>query len=96
MREKETLSLNELVVKQEREDRRREEFDAENMRLALKGLPLEEWKEDEDAEEDSTELVDEETILVGTEEEIEEEEEEEGDPLILESGRILVDFISLS
>ena len=95
LREKETLSLNELVVKQEREDSRREEFDAENMRLALKGLPLEEWKEDEDAEEDSTELVDEETILVGTEEEIE-EEEEEGDPLILESGRILVDFISLS
>ena len=94
LREKETLSLNELVVKQEREDSRREEFDAENMRLALKGLPLEEWKEDEDAEEDSTELVDEETILVGTEEEI--EEEEEGDPLILESGRILVDFISLS
>ena len=95
LREKETLSLNELVVKQEREDSRREEFDAENMRLALKGLPLEEWKEDEDAEEDSAELVDEETILVGTEEEIE-EEEEEGDPLILESGRILVDFISLS
>ena len=94
LREKETLSLNELVVKQEREDSRREEFDAENMRRALKGLPLEEWKENEDAEEDSTELVDEETILVGTEEEI--EEEEEGDPLILESGRILADFISLS
>ena len=96
LREKETLSLNELVVKQEREDSRREEFDAENMRRALKGLPLEEWKEDEIAEEDSTELVDEESILAGNEEEIEEEEEEEGDPLILESGRILADFISLS
>jgi len=95
LREKETLSLNELVVKQEREDSRREEFDAENMRRALKGLPLEEWKEDEIAEEDSTELVDEESILAGNEEE-EEEEEEEGDPLILESGRILADFISLS
>ena len=94
LREKETLSLNELVVKQEREDSRREEFDAENMRRALKGLPLEEWKEDEIAEEDSTELVDEESILAGNEEEI--EEEEEGDPLILESGRILADFISLS
>jgi len=94
LREKETLSLNELVVKQEREDSRREEFDAENMRRALKGLPLEEWKEDEIAEEDSTELVDEESILAGNEEE--EEEEEEGDPLILESGRILADFISLS
>ena len=93
LREKETLSLNELVVKQEREDSRREEFDAENMRRALKGLPLEEWKEDEIAEEDSTELVDEESILAGNEEE---EEEEEGDPLILESGRILADFISLS
>ena len=93
LREKETFSLNELVVKQEREDSRREEFDAENMRRALKGIPLEEWKED--AEEDSTEFTDEETILVDNEEE-EEEEEEEGDPLILESARILADFISLS
>ena len=95
LREKETFSLNELVVKQEREDSRREEFDAENMRRALKGIPLEEWKEDaeEDAEEDSTEFTDEETILVDNEEE---EEEEEGDPLILESARILADFISLS
>ena len=92
LREKETFSLNELVVKQEREDSRREEFDAENMRRALKGIPLEEWKED--AEEDSTEFTDEETILVDNEEE--EEEEEEGDPLILESARILADFISLS
>ncbi|MAX06945.1 MAG: tail-specific protease [Gammaproteobacteria bacterium] len=89
LREKETFSLNELVVKQEREDSRREEFDAENMRRALKGIPLEEWKED--AEEDSTEFTDEETILVDNE-----EEEEEGDPLILESARILADFISLS
>ncbi|MDC0221535.1 carboxy terminal-processing peptidase [Gammaproteobacteria bacterium] len=90
LREKETFSLNELVVKQEREDSRREEFDAENMRRALKGIPLEEWKED--AEEDSTEFTDEETILVDNEE----EEDEEGDPLILESARILADFISLS
>ena len=88
LREKETFSLNELVVKQEREDSRREEFDAENMRRALKGIPLEEWKED--AEEDSAEFTDEETILVDN------EEEEEGDPLILESARILADFISLS
>lgn len=88
LREKETFSLNELVVKQEREDSRREEFDAENMRRALKGIPLEEWKED--AEEGSTEFTDEETILVDN------EEEEEGDPLILESARILADFISLS
>ncbi len=90
LREKETFSLNELVVKQEREDSRREEFDAENMRRALKGIPLEEWKED--AEEGSTEFTDEETILVDNEE----EKEEEGDPLILESARILADFISLS
>jgi len=93
LREKETFSLNELVVKQEREDRRREEFDAENMRRALKGIPLEEWKEDEDAEENSTEFTDEETILVDNEEEI---KEEEGDPLILESARILADIISLT
>ena len=94
LREKETFSLNELVVKQEREDSRREEFDAENMRRALKGIPLEEWKENEDVEEGSTEFTDEETILVDNEEEI--EEEEESDPLILESARILADFISLS
>ena len=42
LREREEISLNEEVVKQEREDARKEEFEAENMRRALKGLPLEE------------------------------------------------------
>ncbi|MDD9896353.1 MAG: carboxy terminal-processing peptidase, partial [Gammaproteobacteria bacterium] len=50
LREREFLSLNEAVVKQEREDNRREEFDAENMRRALKGLPLREWVDEEEEE----------------------------------------------
>jgi carboxyl-terminal processing protease len=96
LRERETLSLNELVVKQEREDSRREEFDAENMRRALKGLPLEEWEEDEDSEEESPAVVSDDTSLADNAEDPADEEEEEDDPLILESGRILADFISLS
>ena len=54
LRKKELLSLNELQVKAEREQSRRSEFDAENMRRLLKGLPLNEWKED-DKEEDEAE-----------------------------------------
>ena len=45
------------MVKQEREDARKEEFEAENMRRALKGLPLEEWVEDEDIDEDSSDSL---------------------------------------
>src|SRR5690606_40405872 len=40
-----SLSLNEEVVKREREERRRAEFEANNLRLAQKGLPLEVWTE---------------------------------------------------
>ena len=57
LREREEISLNEEVVKQEREDARKEEFEAENMRRALKGLPLEEWVEDEDIDEDSSDSL---------------------------------------
>jgi len=98
LRERETLSLNEAIVKQEREDNRREEFEAENMRRALKGLELREWVEEENEgeEEDqtSTPLSDDVPTLVENAED--DADEEEDDPLILESGRILADFITLN
>ncbi len=97
-REKEQLSLNQEMVKEERERTRREEFDAENMRRLLKGLPLREWvDEDAEAEEDATEIAANDDTTTSESEEAEPEEEiEEDDPLLLESGRILADFIALS
>ena len=94
LREREEISLNEVVVKQEREDARKEEFEAENMRRALKGLPLEEWVEDEDVDEDS--LASSDSEVIEPEENEEDSELEEDDPLILESGRILADYINLN
>ena len=86
-----------MVVKQEREDARKEEFEAENMRRALKGLPLEEWVEDEDIDEDLSEsLVSSDSEVIEPEENEEDSELEEDDPLILESGRILADYINLN
>ena len=97
LREREEISLNEEVVKQEREDARKEEFEAENMRRALKGLPLEEWVEDEDIDEDSSDsLASSDSEIVEPEENEEETELDEDDPLILESGRILADYINLN
>ena len=89
LRDREEISLNESVVKQEREDTRRQEFEAENMRRALKGLPLEEW-EDEIADEEDEVVASLEDSEVGS------EDDEEEDPLILESGRILADYIKLN
>ena len=94
LREREEISLNEVVVKQEREDARKEEFEAENMRRALKGLPLEEWVEDEGIDEDS--LASSDSEVIEPEENEEDSELEEDDPLILESGRILADYINLN
>ena len=94
LREREEISLNEVVVKQEREDARKEEFEAENMRRALKGLPLEEWVEDEDVDEDS--LASSDSEVIEPKENEEDSELEEDDPLILESGRILADYINLN
>ncbi|MDD9889686.1 MAG: hypothetical protein OXU30_05010, partial [Gammaproteobacteria bacterium] len=80
------------------EDNRREEFDAENMRRALKGLPLREWVDEEEEEDaaDSPAPATDDTTLADNEGDESGEEEDEEDPLILESGRILADFISLS
>jgi len=95
LRQRELLSLNEQKVKAEREQTRREEFDAENMRRLLKGLPLNEWVEDENEEEEETLVANDDTVT-GDEEPEEAIEDEEEDPLLLESGRILADFIALN
>ena len=95
-RNREQLSLNELQVKAERERNRREEFDAENMRLFLKGLPLNEWVEEDDLnvdEDEESSIANNDTLAS---DEASDEEEDEADPLLLESGRILADFISLN
>ena len=89
--------MNEEVVKREREDARKEEFEAENMRRALKGLPLEEWVEDENIDDESSEaLASSDSEVIEPEENEEETELDEDDPLILESGRILADYINLN
>lgn len=98
-RERTSHSLNEAVVKAERDESRRTEFDANNMRLMLKGLPLIEWV-DEEADDSDAEIA-EISALESTEQNLaelaaEQEEEEEVDPLLLESGKILADFIALS
>ena len=104
-REKELISLNEVAVKEERERNRREQFDAENMRRFLKRLPLKEWVEEEDLildedEEEITSIASDNSDLavqsVIDDDQDSEEDIEEEDPLLLESGRILADFISLN
>ena len=99
-REREQISLNEDSVKAERESNRREEFDAENMRRFLKGLPLREWEDDDTEEEEevaSVAVTDDSDLPAGEDGKASENEEiEEEDPLLLESGRILVDFINLN
>jgi carboxyl-terminal processing protease len=97
LRDRDQLSLNEAVVKADREDSRREEFDSENMRRLLKGLPLREWEDEENDLEDNVVVALNDEITLSLEEEIEEAaDEDEIDPLILESGRVLADYISLN
>ena len=95
IRQKEQLSLNEVKVKEEREESRRTEFDAENMRRLLKGLPLNEWVADLNEEDDEESLIANDDTASPDEPE-ENATEDEGDPLLLESGRILADFIALN
>ncbi len=95
-REREEISLNEETIKARREAERREEFDANNMRLFLKGLPMREWvAADAEVEEDEEAPVNDDTSTAANDNS-EAEEPEEDDPLLLESGRILADFISLT
>lgn len=96
LRERETLSLNETVVKSERETSRRAEFDADNMRRLMKGLPLREWEDEEADDEADNVAVNDDTLATSADDEAEPEEPEEEDPLLLESGRVLADFISLN
>lgn len=98
LREREELSLNEAVVKADREANRRAEFDADNMRRFLKGLPTKEWVDEEpEADEEETPVTDD-TLLsdASKADEEDEDEDEEIDPLLLESGRVLADFIELN
>jgi len=110
LRKREQLSLNEAAVKIEREENRRVEFEAENMRRFLKGLPLREWVADintSDEEDETTNQIDTEPTVVDPDglanDELAEaestedtsEEEEEVDPLLLESGKILADFMTI-
>lgn len=85
LRERTSLSLNEEKVRLEREENRRAEFNANNMRLFLKGMPLEVW------EEPSEEDLDPESVTIASADE-EEEEKKEEDPLLRESSFILIDM----
>lgn len=101
LRTQQRLSLNEQVVKLERESNRRVAFDAENMRRLLKGLPVEDWVSDAERaaaedEEETAELSDDVSLANNEAPDEEEEVDEEEDPLLLESGRILADFIALN
>jgi carboxyl-terminal processing protease len=118
LRERERLSLNEEIVKAEREAAKRVEFDAENLRRQLKGLPLKEWIDEDEAQDEEAVASTDDTVVPETsvdsaetdsegdvitelaaadeEAEAEDDEPEEIDPLLLESGRILADFINLS
>ena len=118
LRERKRLSLNEEIVKAEREAAKRVEFDAENLRRQLKGLPLKEWIDEDEAQDEEAVASTDDTVapetsvdsaetdsegdviaeLAATDEEAEAEDDEpeEIDPLLLESGRILADFINLS
>lgn len=96
LRAREEISLNEAIVKLEREERRREEFDANNLRRFLKGLPVDEWEEDPNADDEDELPANDDTALASAEDTESDDEEEEKDPLLLETGRILADFIALT
>ncbi len=99
LRDREQLSLNEASVKAERERNRREEFESENMRRLLKGMELLDWEEDEEADDAIASVAPENNDdLLGDNgaETDDQAEEDEPDPLLLESGRILADWIALS
>lgn len=97
-REREVISLNEATLKAEREADRRAEFDAENMRRFMKGLPLREWV-DADAEEEEEETLasnDADALPAADDDSEVDAEDEEKDPLLMETGRVLADYIGLT
>lgn len=96
-REREMISLNEDAVKARREQERREEFDADNMRRFLNGEPLREWvAADAEPDEEESETPANNDTSVASNDDTDEEEDKVDDPLLMESGRILADFISLT
>jgi len=90
-RQRKTIPLNKEVLKAQRDADRRAAFDANNQRLLAKGLPAEIWRDQETDEESST--ADELALL--DEKANSEGERDEDDPLLLESGRMLVDMARL-
>lgn len=96
LRKRETLSLHEANLKAERAANRRADFEAENARRLAKGLPLREWVENENEDEETTAIAVTDDVLESEDAAVDEEEIEEIDPLILESGRVLADFITLN
>ena len=96
-REREKISLNEVFVKAERESLRREEFDADNIRREAKGLTLREWKDNNDLNTEAELASESVSETDDVEPDIDTEQpEDEDDPLLIESGKILLDFISLN
>ncbi|ALO46191.1 carboxy terminal-processing peptidase [Pseudohongiella spirulinae] len=93
VRQRTSIPLNKDLLKAQREADRRAEFEANNQRLQAKGLPLEVWKDEEElaAEEENAESAE----IAANDTENEEEAQEEDDPLLQESGRILVDMAQL-
>ena len=98
LRNRDQISLNETVVKVDRDESRKVEFEAENMRRFLKGLPLREEPRSDTEEEDETTTAPaaNNDVTTASSAESDAEEVEEKDPLLLESGRILADFMYLN
>ncbi len=89
-RQRTTIPLNRDALRAQRDADRRAAFDANNLRLLAKGLPLEVWENEESDEELEDDLA-----LLSSDNEEEEDAQEEADPLLLESGRVLVDMAEL-
>lgn len=90
-RQRKRLPLQEEALRAQRETDRRAAFDANNIRRMMKGEPMEVWREegeeDEEASEDTLAILELESEAM--------EEEDEIDPILLESGNILVEMARL-
>jgi carboxyl-terminal processing protease len=89
-RQRKTIPLNKEILKAQRDADRRAAFDANNQRLLAKGQLPEVWRDEEADEEFSAD-----ELALLSEEEGDDEAREEDDPLLVESGRILVDMARL-
>jgi len=89
-RQRKSIPLNKEVLKAQRDADRRAAFNANNERLLAKGLTPEVWRDEDDGEDDSAD-----ELALLDEEAASDTERDEDDPLLLESGRILVDMAQL-